>query len=343
MMMALNPMSAGSICLVSICIPTYNGNAYLKALIEELLALPRQDFEIVVSDDVSSDPTWPFIIELAGCDRRLRVARNERNLGMDRNFAKAASLARGEYLWFSGQDDLIQADGLERVLDFLIGRPDIDFILMNHAKRVAGRFGEHLVEAAQLDQHVFGVGLQSYVTHTRHHLPTFLPTFLIRTELWRSVDVSRYFGTCYCQVGVFLEVARDIRWCHFAGNHVIGVLPQHGWQANPSDFVKIAFGHFAMLVRAASRASWVTQAMLRTFFRLQKRRLVYSCMLIRHYRLQIDPALVDEVNQAVRPFSEIAHPAAMVRRAPRMFSSLMLGLIESRRALRALLKARRRS
>ncbi|MBV5287128.1 MAG: glycosyltransferase family 2 protein [Methyloversatilis discipulorum] len=334
-------MSAGSICRVSICIPAFNGYAHLKALIEELLALPRHDFEIVVSDDVSSDQTWPFIEELAGRDRRLRAARNEVNLGMDRNFAHVASLARGEHLWFSGQDDLIQADGLERVLDFLAGRPEIDFILMNHAKRVAGRFGEHMVEASHLEQHVFGVGLQSYVTHTRHHLPTFLPTFLIRSELWRSVDVSRYFGTCYCQVGVFLEASRDIRWCHFAGNHVIGLLPPDGWQSNPSAYVKIAFGHFAMLVRAAARAPWVTRDMLHAFFLLQKRRLVYSFMLLRHHRLQIDPALVEEVTDAVRPFDEIARPAAVVRRAPRVSSSLALGLIESRRALRALLKARR--
>ncbi len=327
--------------LISICVPVYNGGAHLQQLLEALLASTRGDFEIVMSDDCSSDGSWEALERRTASDGRLRCERNLRNLGMDRNFAHVASLARGEYLWFSGQDDLIQADGLSRVLDFLAARPDIDFILMNHAKRVAGWFGEHIVKAAQLERHIFGVGLQSYVTHTRHHLPTFLPTFLIRTELWRSVDVSRYFGTCYCQVGVFLEAARDMRWCHFAGNHVIGLLPPDGWQTNPSAYAKIAFGHFAMLVRAAARAPWLTQDMLRAFFRLQKRRLVYSFMLLRHHRLQIDSVLVDEITEAVRPFNEIARLAAMVRRAPRMFSSLMLGVIESRRALRSLLKARK--
>lgn len=328
---------------LSICVPTYNGGEKLGLLLDGLFSCDRLDFEVVISDDSSTDGSWELVQERAVTEPRLRCFRNMRNLGMDRNFAHVASLARGEYLWFSGQDDLIQAGGVARVLDLFAARPDIDFILMNHAKRVAGRFGEHLVEAARLDQHVFGVGLQSYVTHTRHHLPTFLPTFLIRTELWRSVDVSRYFGTCYCQVGVFLEAARNIRWCHFAGNHVIGLLPQDGWQANPSAYVKIAFGHFAMLVRAAARAPWVTEDMLRAFCRLQKRRLVYSFMLLRHHRLQIDPALVDEVTAAVRPFDEIARPTSMVRCAPRMLSSLMLGLIHLRRALRALFKARRSS
>lgn len=326
--------------LISICVPAYNGGAHLERLMDALLASGRTDFEIVISDDCSSDGCWETMSRRADADARLRCERNVTNLGMDRNFTHVASLARGEYIWFSGQDDVILADGLARVLDFLATRPDIDFILMNHAKRVVGRFGEHMVKAAQLDQHVFGVGLDSYLAHTRHHLPTFLPTFLMRSTLWRRVDVSRYFGTCYCQVGVFLEAACDIRWCHFSGNHVIGLLPPDGWQANPLAYVKIALGYFAMLLRAASRAPWVTRDMLRVFFRLQKRRLVYSFMLIRHHRLQIDPALVAEASAAIAPFEEIARPVSLVRRAPRLSSSLMLGLIESRRVLRALLNAR---
>jgi glycosyltransferase involved in cell wall biosynthesis len=329
--------------LISVCIPVYNGGVHLERLLDTLLASGRFDFEVVMSDDCSSDGSWEVLERRAASDPRLRCERNACNLGMDRNFAHVASLARGEYLWFCGQDDLIQADGVARVLDFLAVRTDIDFILMNHAKRIAGRFGEHLVDAAHLEQHVLGVGLQSYVAHTQHLLPTFLPTFLMRSKLWRSVDVSRYFGTCYCQVGVFLESARDIRWCHFAGNHVIGLLPPDGWQTNPTAYARIAFGHFAMLARAASRAPWVTQDMLRVFFLLQKRRLVYSFMLQRHHRLQIEPSLVDEVTEAVLPFEEIARAGAMVRRAPRMSISLLLGLISSRRALRAVLKARKRS
>jgi len=82
----------------------------------------------------------------------------------------------------------------------------------------------------------------------------------------RSVDLSRYFGTYYSQVGVFLKVSRDMRRCHFARSHIIGLPPPDVWQANPSAYAKIAFGHFTMLVRAAARAPWVTQDLLRAFF-----------------------------------------------------------------------------
>jgi hypothetical protein len=69
---------------------------------------------------------------------------------------------------------------------------------------------------------------------------------------------------------------------------------------------------------------------------------VYSFMLLSHHRLQIDSTLVDEVIEAVLPFDEIERQVSAVRLAPRLSILLMLVLIESRRLLRALLKARTR-
>lgn len=322
--------------LLTVCIPSYNGGKHLLALISTLLLTPESDFEVVVSDDCSSDGSWEAACLVTKSDPRFRCERNAVNLGMDGNFAHCVSLARGHYVWFSGQDDEVDPAGLERVLDLLRHHPEIDFILMNHAKRVLGRHGERVAAAAQLDEHVFGIGLDSYVAHTRHHLPTFLPTYLIHTELWRSVDVSRYFGTCYCQVGVFLEAARNIHWCHFAGNHVVGLLPADGWQANPVSYARIALGHFAMLARARERSPWIHQGMLHAFFRLQKRRLVYSFLLMRHHRLALDPTLVQEVLTAIQPYADVYRPVRLVQRMPRLMSSIALALIEARRALRAL-------
>lgn len=325
---------------LSICVPAYNGGEQLGVLLDGLFSSDRRDFEVVISDDNSGDGSWELVQARASVEPRLRCFRNPQNLGMDRNFARVASLARGQYLWFTGQDDCIQAEGLFRVLEFLAARPDIDFILMNHAKRVSGRFGEYMVEADKMADHVFGVGLESYLNHTRHHLPTFLPTFLMRTSMWRSVDISRYFGTCYCQVGVFLESSESIRWCHFAGNHVIGLLPPDGWQTNPTSFVRIAFGYFAMLARALKRTPWMTVDMLEVLFRDQKRRLVYSFMLIRHYNVAVSSDLIDEVVTAVQPFRGISMAASLVRRSPSFLSSISLLLISIRRAVRFFLKVR---
>src|SRR5690606_26335474 len=133
-----------------------------------------------------------------------------------------------------------------------------------------------------------------------------------------------YYGTYYCQVGVFLEAARDMRWCHFAGNHVVGLLPAEGWQANPLAFVRIALGHFAMLARAREHAPCVTTDMLHAFCRLQKRRLVYSVLLMRRHRLDVDPQLVREALQTIQAFADVRRPVQMAQHLPRAISAFVL-------------------
>ncbi len=324
--------------LLSLCVPTYNPPAALFALLDSLLASDRSDFEIVISDDCSADDSWRRLEARATRDNRLRCARNAANLGMDRNFARVVELARGRYVWLCGQDDMILTEGLDGVLDFLESHPDIDFVFFNHAQRIEDDDGERLVPGSKHEVHVFGHGLASYLAHTRFHLPTFLPTYLIRTELWRSVDVSRYYGTYYCQVGVFLEASRELNWCHFAGSHVEGRLPRAGWQSNPGAYTRIAFGHFAMLRRAAERAFWLDRDILGACMRLQRRRLIYACILWRHHRLDIAPALCDEMLQVIAPYPDVARPVTLIRRLPRFASTLLYYLISLKRLLRARLR-----
>lgn len=329
-----------SMPLLSICVPAYNGGATLLNLIDRLLESASSDFELVVSDDCSSDGTLAALQPRMRADPRLRCERNAANLGMDRNFAHSASLARGHYIWFSGQDDLIDPAGVERVIDYLHRHPETDFIRMNHAKRVIGRHSEHLMAPAAQAEHISGSGLESYVAHTRHALPTFLPTYLIRAERWRAVDVARYYGTCYCQVGVFLEAAHDdLHWCHFAGNHVEGLLPADGWQTNPLAYVRITLGYIAMLSRARERADWVTDDMLRALCRRHRRQLIYSFLLEQSHRLSIDSSLKDEAIRAIAPFTEVRRLVQLTRSLPAWACTSLLYLIEIRRRLRALIAA----
>jgi glycosyltransferase involved in cell wall biosynthesis len=322
--------------LLSICIPAYRSPAALFALLDSLLACARSDFEVVVSDDCSADDySWGRLAALEARDARLRCARNDVNLGMDRNFARSVELARGRYVWLCGQDDMILTEGLDKVLDFLATRPEIDFIFFSHAQRIEDNDGDRLVPGSEHEAHVFGQGLASYLAHTRYHLPTFLPTYLIRTDLWRSVDVSRYYGTHYCQVGVFLEASRELNWCHFAGSHVEGRLPRAGWQSNPGAYTRIAFGHFAMLRRASGQAPWLDHDTIGAFLRLQRRRLVYACILWRHHRLDIAPELFSEMLQVIAPYPDVSRPVTLIRRLPRFASTLLYYLVSVKRLLRS--------
>lgn len=321
--------------LLSICIPTYNPPVALFALLDSLLGSGRRDFGIVVSDDCSTDNSWPRLEALAARDSRLRCARNTSNLGMDGNFARVVELARGRYVWLCGQDDTILTAGLDAVLDFLAARPDVDFLYMNHARRIQSERGERFVPGPSSGDHVCGRGLASFLAHTHAVLPTFLPTYILRRALWAAVDASRYVGTCYCQVGVFIEVSRDMAWCHFAGTHVIGLQPQDGWQTNPKAYARIAFGHYSMVARTVARAPWLDRDTIAALYRKQRRRLVYAFILWRHHRLDVDRVLLDETLRAIAPFPDVARPVALIRRLPRFASALLYHLIDLKRLLRS--------
>ncbi|MEC5397283.1 glycosyltransferase family 2 protein [Uliginosibacterium sp. H1] len=99
----------------SICVPVYNGEAYLRPALDSALAQSREDFELLIVDDCSRDSSPEIIREYALRDHRIRHHRNERNLGLVGNWNRCVELARGEWIKFLFQDDLLHPDCLARM------------------------------------------------------------------------------------------------------------------------------------------------------------------------------------------------------------------------------------
>ena len=95
---------------------TYNGARYIKEQIDSILNQTIQKFELVICDDGSIDDTWLILEEYKKKDKRIRIFKNETNLGYRRNFEKAISFCRGEYIALSDQDDIWTSDHLETLL-----------------------------------------------------------------------------------------------------------------------------------------------------------------------------------------------------------------------------------
>ncbi len=325
---------ASKLPFVSICIPTYNGYPYISYLIEELLISPRGDFEVVVSDDCSKDQTWDYLQGVRRKDSRLKCFRNPDNLGMDMNFAHSVSLATGQYVWLCGQDDMIFHEGVDAVFDRLQVEQDIDFMYLNNTK-IHERDGDsRSIRPVVGFGHVYGTGLADFLRHTKEVLPTFLPIYILRKVLWDSVDVRRYFGTCYCQVGVFLESSARMRWCHFDGKFVVGLLPNKGWQVSPIDYAKISIGYYLMLGRAWQHCKSIDRGIVLSQYRKHLRRLIYSLILLRSHNLVINQSVLDELASAIRPFFFISKLATVLLRVPIVFCSMALRIIMVRRRLR---------
>jgi glycosyltransferase involved in cell wall biosynthesis len=107
----------------------YNGSRYIREQIASILSQIKEGDELIVVDDGSGDDT-AALIEGFG-DSRVRVVRNERNLGVVRSFERALRLASGDILFLSDQDDLWQSDKVRAFLSRFAADPAITLVISN--------------------------------------------------------------------------------------------------------------------------------------------------------------------------------------------------------------------
>ena len=96
---------------LSVCIPTYNGERFIGRTVKSVLDQTLADYELVIVDDCSTDGTWRQLSAIQ--DTRIRLWRNDVNLGFAGNWNKAVGLAKGSYIKLLCQDDIIYPRCLE--------------------------------------------------------------------------------------------------------------------------------------------------------------------------------------------------------------------------------------
>jgi glycosyltransferase involved in cell wall biosynthesis len=92
--------------LVSVGIPVFNGAEFIRDSIESILAQTYTAFELIISDNGSTDGTTEICREYAAQDKRIRFYRNECNIGATKNFRKVFELSRGTYFKWQSYDDM---------------------------------------------------------------------------------------------------------------------------------------------------------------------------------------------------------------------------------------------
>ena len=114
----------------------YNGERYLGQTIDSLLSQTYGDFELVVSDNASSDGTEDICRSYAALDRRISYIRQRENIGAMGNFNYLASRATTDYFKWCAADDLIAPNFLATCIEFLESQPD--FVLCQSSTRTIG-------------------------------------------------------------------------------------------------------------------------------------------------------------------------------------------------------------
>jgi glycosyltransferase involved in cell wall biosynthesis len=109
---------------VSIGMPVYNGERYLKATLDAILAQDYPDLELVISDNGSTDATEAICRDYAA-DPRVRYVRHERNSGAAWNYNQVFALSRGTYFKWAAADDLILPGMIAQCAAVLDAHPEV--------------------------------------------------------------------------------------------------------------------------------------------------------------------------------------------------------------------------
>ncbi|MCU0565590.1 MAG: glycosyltransferase [Oculatellaceae cyanobacterium Prado106] len=177
--------------LISICIPTYNGEDYLRECLDSVLPQTFADFEVLIVDDRSTDHTLQIAQSYAQQDSRIKVVQNSQNLGLVGNWNRCAELAQGEWIKYVFQDDLIAPRCLEKMLAEVQENTTLvccrrDFIFSPNTAEKIKRFYQNIISlhdrfpnGANLSVEDFGQVILSDIGHNFVGEPT---TILVRRE-----------------------------------------------------------------------------------------------------------------------------------------------------------------
>ena len=117
--------------MLSIAMTTYNGSKYLQKQLDSILNQSYSDFELVICDDCSIDDTFEILKIYEKRDSRIKIFKNNENIGFSKNFEKTISLCKFDYIALADQDDIWKENHLELLLSNLndssasVGNADI--------------------------------------------------------------------------------------------------------------------------------------------------------------------------------------------------------------------------
>jgi glycosyltransferase involved in cell wall biosynthesis len=251
---------------VSIGLPVYNGEKYLPQKLDAILAQTFTDFELIISDNASTDSTQEICLSYAARDARVRYFRNEVNLGLTRNFNRAFELSSAsEYFSWTSHDDLIAPDFYAKCVEVLDSDPSI--VLCHSWIKMIDEYG---VVEGDYDPALYFLNEGSPYPHKRFRELILIPHQCLECQgLVRKSTITMrpiyesHFGSDrnllaelsltgkFYHIPEFLYLWRDMRYVRY--------LPFDGWSArlDSSKPDRIPMPHWSMLrgyLRSVNRA-----------------------------------------------------------------------------------------
>lgn len=123
-------MTTNSSQKVSIVMPTYNGERYIKEAISSCLEQTYKNTELIIVDDGSTDNTSSIVSEVN--DSKIRYVKLDKNMGQANALNVGFKITEGEYLTWMGDDDLYKPKAIKKMSQILEANKDVDFVYANY-------------------------------------------------------------------------------------------------------------------------------------------------------------------------------------------------------------------
>jgi glycosyltransferase involved in cell wall biosynthesis len=169
---------------VSIILPAYNGEDYLREAVDSILAQTYSNWELIAVDDGSTDATGAILDTYAVQDARIRVV-HQKNKKLPGALNQGFALARGEYLTWTSCDNRLYPDFLEKMVGSLERRPDWDMVYAN--VDLIDENGDPLVGSAEFVTYQRPLGSEHiYLPNDPAELNTYPNNFVNSAFLYRK-------------------------------------------------------------------------------------------------------------------------------------------------------------
>jgi glycosyltransferase involved in cell wall biosynthesis len=213
-------MEGNIMATVTIGLPVFNGEAFLRQAIDSILAQTYTDFELLISDNCSTDGTAGICQSYVLADQRVRYVRQPKNIGAAKNYNKLVALSSGKYFKWAAHDDVIAPQFLEECVRALEQDPGVvlafsrTHLIDKDGARIAVRPDHNNRQLSELDppstgDYVIGkLAAADYqqaasadpVVRFREVLFTYDSTFPVfgvmrRSALGRTRMIDSYFGS----------------------------------------------------------------------------------------------------------------------------------------------------
>lgn len=188
---------------VTVLMPVYNTEKYLREAMDSILQQTFTDFEFLIIDDCSTDSSPQILASYT--DARIRIVRNEKNMGMSATLNRGIELCRTELIARMDADDISYPERLEKQFQFFQSHPD-HALLYTWAREVATTGAPLGVEEYEPSFFYYASNFENWIYH-----PTVMYT---RSAV---MDVGMY-GVFYCEdYDLFWKMSRKYK---------VGCLPE---------------------------------------------------------------------------------------------------------------------